>query len=600
MNSQDPTIPEGGLTPATLDDPAAEAPAVKTRRPRARKVAEVPAGLASAPEGGEREGVTLDAQVAVPTPAEGEPVEQEAAARPRRRKKPEAEIQAPVVEQAEVIPVEAAAVVQVDGPEDDSADEAEVISAPRPQPAEVGEVFAQVLSGEFDVDSPEIPPIPAKRVLLPDPDAPKLHKVLAQAGVGSRRDMEQMIVDGLITVNGHSAHIGQRISFGDQIKVDGKPIRVSIVPPPPRIIAYHKPAGEVVTHDDPQHRPTVFRRLPRLPKGKWQSVGRLDLNTEGLLLFTNSGELANQLMHPRFGVEREYAVRVLGTLEPEAKAKLLEGVEIEGQQASFKSVETGGGEGVNRWYRVVITEGRNREVRKLFDSVGLTVSRLIRIRYGTVVLPHGLKRGAWVDLHTDDVQIIRQLAGAGTPRSGRDGRDSRDARDTRGGGRDGGRDVVRDGGRNHRNKQRGNDVQRRNQPPQERFAERGQQQVRQNPVVQRTDEFEDDFDPRQIPNPLEQTFDKRFVSNPRSPAGGRGFRNGGGGFGSGGSGPAPSAAPKKGAPREPDPLQTSVGYIGADAFHRKGGGGGRSGGGSRGGGGGYGGGGGGGGGRRGR
>ena len=150
--------------------------------------------------------------------------------------------------------------------------------------------------------------------------------MLAQAGVGSRRDMEQMIVEGRVTVNGEPAHTGQRISFGDRISVDGKPVRVRIAPPPPRVLAYHKPAGEVVTHDDPQQRPTVFRRLPRLQQGKWQSVGRLDINTEGLLLFTNSGELANQLMHPRFGVEREYAVRCSGVLEPRPSAKLLEGV----------------------------------------------------------------------------------------------------------------------------------------------------------------------------------------------------------------------------------------------------------------------------------
>ena len=156
----------------------------------------------------------------------------------------------------------------------------------------------------------------------------------------------------------------------------GKPIKVRIAPPPARILAYHKPVGEVVTHDDPQGRPTVFRRLPRLQNGKWMSVGRLDLNTEGLLLFTNSGELANQLMHPRFGVEREYAVRVLG-IARSSRRRLLEGVEIEGQTASFVSIENGGGEGVNHWYRVVITEGRNREVRKLFDAVGLTVNRLI-------------------------------------------------------------------------------------------------------------------------------------------------------------------------------------------------------------------------------
>ena len=238
--------------------------------------------------------------------------------------------------------------------------------------------------------------------------------MLAQAGVGSRRDMEELIADGKITVNGEPAHTGQRISFGDRVEVNGKPVRLRIVPPPARIIAYHKPAGEIVTHDDPQHRPTVFRRLPRLQQGKWQSVGRLDINTEGLLLFTTSGGLANQLMHPRFGVEREYAVRIMGTLDDEARAKLLEGVEIDGQRAAFKSIENGGGEGLNQWYRVVITEGRNREVRRLFDAVGLTVSRLIRIRYGTVVLPHGLKRGVWVDLDDADVRAIRRLA-SGNP-----------------------------------------------------------------------------------------------------------------------------------------------------------------------------------------
>ncbi|HPO18790.1 MAG TPA: pseudouridine synthase, partial [Rubrivivax sp.] len=192
-----------------------------------------------------------------------------------------------------------------------------------PQP-EVGEVLANVVSGAFDDDTAAAAdeasaPAVHKRVLAPDADAPKLHKVLAQAGIGSRRDMEQLVSEGRITVNGEPAHVGQRISFGDQLRIDGKPIKARIAPPPPRVLAYHKPAGEVVTHDDPQHRPTVFRRLPRLAQGKWQSVGRLDINTEGLLLFTNSGELANQLMHPRFGVEREYAVRVLGALDDNAR-----------------------------------------------------------------------------------------------------------------------------------------------------------------------------------------------------------------------------------------------------------------------------------------
>ena len=272
-----------------------------------------------------------------------------------------------------------------------------------------------MLSGAYDVDPPDdadesVATVPPKRVLAPDPDAPKLQKVLAQAGIGSRRDIEQLVAEGRITVNGEAAHVGQRISFGDQMRIDGKPIKARIVPPPPRVLAYHKPAGEVVTHDDPQHRPTVFRRLPRLAQGKWQSVGRLDINTEGLLLFTNSGELANQLMHPRFGIEREYAVRVLGALDEAERERLLAGVEVDGQAAAFKSVEDGGGEGANRWYRVVITEGRNREVRKLFEAVGHAVSRLIRVRYGSVVLPRGLRRGIWVDLDEADVWTLRRAA----------------------------------------------------------------------------------------------------------------------------------------------------------------------------------------------
>ena len=254
--------------------------------------------------------------------------------------------------------------------------------------------FADVVSGQFDADE-ALPDLdPPKRVLAPQADTPKLHKVLAQAGLGSRLEMEQLILEGRISVNNEPAHIGQRVQFGDQVKVNGKPIRVRIDPPPPRVIAYHKPAGEVVTHDDPQNRPTVFRKLPRLFQGKWQSVGRLDLNTEGLLLLTSSGELANKLMHPRFGLEREYAVRVLGALSNEEKQKLLDGVMLEDGLAQFGSIEDGGGEGSNCWYRVTISEGRNREVRRMLEAVGHAVSRLIRIRYGAMVLPRGLKRGA--------------------------------------------------------------------------------------------------------------------------------------------------------------------------------------------------------------
>jgi len=285
------------------------------------------------------------------------------------------------------------------------------VQAPRTQQEVPGIQFADVVSGQFDADE-ESPDVGlAKRVLAPQAETPKLHKVLAQAGLGSRLEMEQLILEGRISVNNEPAHIGQRIQFGDQIKVNGKPIRFRIAPPPARVIAYHKPTGEVVTHDDPQNRPTVFRRLPKLFQGKWQSVGRLDLNTEGLLLFTSSGELANKLMHPRFGLEREYAVRVLGALNNEEKDRLLSGVKLDDGMAQFGSIENGGGEGANTWYRVTISEGRNREVRRMFEAVGHAVSRLIRIRYGAMVLPRGLKRGGWMELDERDIRALVQAAG---------------------------------------------------------------------------------------------------------------------------------------------------------------------------------------------
>lgn len=270
--------------------------------------------------------------------------------------------------------------------------------------------MGHIVSGAFDHE--DVSAIPAdKRVLAPQADAPKLHKVLAQAGLGSRLEMEQLILEGKLSVNGQPAHIGQRIQYGDVIKLNGKPLRVRMTPPPARVLAYHKPAGEVVTLDDPQNRPTVFRRLPRMHHGKWQSVGRLDLNTEGLLLFTNAGELANRLMHPRFGLEREYAVRVLGALSQEERQRLLDGVPLEDGMAQFRSIEEGGGEGANCWYRVTISEGRNREVRRMFEAVGHAVSRLIRIRYGAVVLPKGLRRGTWVELDAQEVARLMQASG---------------------------------------------------------------------------------------------------------------------------------------------------------------------------------------------
>lgn len=271
--------------------------------------------------------------------------------------------------------------------------------------------FDDVVSGAFDAEQEQELPLPTKRVLQPEAESPKLHKVLAQAGMGSRLEMEQLILEGRISVNGEPAHIGQRIQFGDNIKVNGKPVRVRIAPPPPRVLAYHKPAGEVVSHDDPQNRPTVFRRLPRLYQGKWQSVGRLDLNTEGLLLLTDSGELANRLMHPRFGLQREYAVRVLGALSNDEKQRLLDGVRLDDGEARFDSIEDGGGEGANCWYRVTIGEGRNREVRRMLEAVGHAVSRLIRIRYGAMMLPRGLKRGVWLELDQGDIDRLTAAAG---------------------------------------------------------------------------------------------------------------------------------------------------------------------------------------------
>jgi 23S rRNA pseudouridine2605 synthase len=274
-------------------------------------------------------------------------------------------------------------------------------------------VLADVVSGEYDKEEGRdvLNDEMGKRVLPPQLDSPKLHKVLAQAGMGSRLEMEKLIAEGRIAVNNEMAHVGQRVQYGDQIKVDGKPIRIRIDPSPSRVIAYHKPAGEIVSHDDPQNRPSVFRKLPRLHNGKWQAVGRLDLNTEGLLLFTSLGELANKLMHPRFGLEREYAVRVLGALSKEEKQKLLDGVMLEDGLAQFGSIEDGGGEGSNCWYRVTISEGRNREVRRMMDAVGHAVSRLIRIRYGSMVLPHGLRRGAWLELDEADIRSLMRAAG---------------------------------------------------------------------------------------------------------------------------------------------------------------------------------------------
>jgi 23S rRNA pseudouridine2605 synthase len=239
----------------------------------------------------------------------------------------------------------------------------------------------------------------------------RLHKVLASCGFGSRRAMEEMILAGRITVNREPAEVGQKVGPGDEVRINGELVRVRFAEPRPRILMYHKPAGEIVTRDDPEGRPTVFAKLPSIGNGKWIAIGRLDYNTEGLLLFTNSGELANKMMHPRYEVEREYAVRVLGTLNDEQKQSLLTGVTLEDGPAKVEKLEDGGGEGANHWYHVVLKEGRNREVRRLFEALGLTVSRLIRTRFGAIAMPSRVKRGQTLELSGEEVTGVLASAG---------------------------------------------------------------------------------------------------------------------------------------------------------------------------------------------
>ena len=261
-----------------------------------------------------------------------------------------------------------------------------------------------------------------KRVLSPDDDAPKLHKVLADAGMGSRRDMEELIIAGRVSVNGEPAHIGQRILPTDQVRINGKPIRRKLPNKPPRVLLYHKPTGEIVSHADPEGRPSVFDRLPSMKTAKWLAVGRLDFNTEGLLLLTTSGDLANRFMHPRYSVEREYAVRVVGELTEGNRQKLLKGVELDDGPANFLRIRDGGGEGTNHWYHVALAEGRNREVRRMFEAVGLMVSRLIRTRHGPIALPKGLKRGRWEELEDNQVRSLLAAVGLKVPTEEKGGR----------------------------------------------------------------------------------------------------------------------------------------------------------------------------------
>lgn len=261
--------------------------------------------------------------------------------------------------------------------------------------------------------SPRRPP-PSPKPPTNPPQAERLQKLLAAAGLGSRRQIEAWIDAGRLSINGETARLGARARASDHIQLDGKALTLKAGAARPRVLLYHKPDGEMVTRADPEGRPTVFQRLPPIPGGKWVAVGRLDINTAGLLLLTDSGELANRLMHPRYEVEREYAVRVLGALSAENRTRLTQGVPLEDGIGRFDKLEpSGAAEGANRWYRVVLREGRNREVRRLFEAVGSKVSRLLRVRYGPVALPRDLRPGRWLELDEKSVAEIVKTAKSG-------------------------------------------------------------------------------------------------------------------------------------------------------------------------------------------
>ncbi len=242
-----------------------------------------------------------------------------------------------------------------------------------------------------------------------NPSGEKLQKVLARTGLGSRREMERWIEQGRVTVEGRPAKLGDRVNATARITVDGKPLNTAPAEET-RCILYHKPTGEVCSRKDPQGRRTVFERLPKLKSGRWISIGRLDYNTSGLLLFTTDGELANKLMHPGSNIEREYMVRVMGQWDESMLQRLMEGVMLDDGMARFADIQDGGGDGINHWFYVVLMEGRNREVRRLWESQGLTVSRLKRVRYGEVFIPSKVKQGQWVELDAKEVKSLYRMA----------------------------------------------------------------------------------------------------------------------------------------------------------------------------------------------
>jgi 23S rRNA pseudouridine2605 synthase len=265
-----------------------------------------------------------------------------------------------------------------------------------------------------------------------DPGPERIQKVLAQAGVASRRAVEALIRSGRITVNGERATLGQKVAFGDRVLVDGKGVALPRGEERTRVLAYKKRTGEIVTRDDPEGRRTVFRKLPELESGRWIAIGRLDINTSGLLLFTNSGELARRLMHPSFEVEREYAVRVLGEVDDEVLQRLERGVKLDDGPGRFEKVwrsdgpaadddEGARGGAANRWFQVVVKQGRNRLVRRLWESQRCQVSRLIRVRYGPIELGRGIRSAGWRELEPHEVRALQGAVGLEPPRGGRAG-----------------------------------------------------------------------------------------------------------------------------------------------------------------------------------
>jgi 23S rRNA pseudouridine2605 synthase len=423
----------------------------------------------------------------------------------------------------------------------------------KPQPGnEADNVFSFVTSSDFDANDgarSNAQAKPVRRDLTADDDAPKLHKVLAEAGLGSRRDMEDLIVAGRVSVNGEPAHIGQRILPTDAVRINGKLIQRRVSSKPPRVLVYHKPAGEIVSHDDPEGRPSVFDRLPTMKAGKWLAVGRLDFNTEGLLLFTTSGDLANRLMHPRYNIDREYAVRTLGELEEGMRQKLLSGVELDDGKAAFSKIQNGGGEGINRWYRVVIGEGRNREVRRMFEAVGLTVSRLIRTRYGAMTLPTGLKRGRWEELEENDVRALMTAFGVEKKGAAAD-KQAKGGAKAKGGRGDGNREANRGADRSDGNRIDRADANRNVDPfgpPVARVGAARGQGILNGPV------------PAGKP-----------AGGRQGGFGGQGGQGGGKGRGANAFGGKGGGGGGSGRPRQPDPLQTTFGFAGAGGGRRGG------------------------------